>query len=68
METKKLYTVPEVAEILGVHETKVHQLRNAGLLPFMKLGRFKLRAEALDRFLASMEGMDVDEIISEEEK
>lgn len=63
MQNQKLYTVPEIAQILGVNQGKVHELRTAGLLPFMKLGRYKLRAAALDRFLEEVEGKDVDSLL-----
>ena len=68
MEQKLVYTVAEVADILGVNQNKVHQMRELGILPFMRLGRYKLRAESLELFLAEMEGRDVDQIISEKEK
>ena len=37
----RLLTVPEVAELLGVNQGKVHELRKSGLLPFLKLGAYK---------------------------
>lgn len=54
-----LYTVPEVAKLLKVNQGKVHEFRKAGLLKFMKLGAYKVRASELDRFLAACEGYDV---------
>ena len=54
-----LYTVAEVAKILKVNVTYVHSLRKANLLPFLKLGSYKCRKIALEKFLADYEGMDV---------
>ena len=56
-----LYTVPEVAEILKCNQTRVHNLRKAGLIPFMKLGQYKCRREALEEFLRNAEGYDVSD-------
>ena len=56
-----LYTVPEVAEILKCNQTRVHNLRKAGLIPFMKLGQYKCRREALEEFLKKAEGYDVSD-------
>lgn len=56
-----LYTVPEVAEILKCNQTRVHNLRKAGLIPFMKLGQYKCRREALEEFLRKAEGYDVND-------
>lgn len=58
-----LFTVSEVAKLLKVNVDSVHRLRKAGLLPFMKLGSYKLRKQALLDFLAKYEGKNVDEII-----
>lgn len=54
-----LYTVREVAEILKTNVDYVHKLRKAGLLPFLKLGCYKVRKEALEEFLAKYEGCDL---------
>ena len=37
----------------------VYKLHNAGLLPLIKLGSYKCRAETLDEFLKAYEGMDL---------
>ena len=42
-----LYTVKEVAQILKCNATRVYGLKDAGLLPFLKLGQLKCRREAL---------------------
>ena len=54
-----LYTVPEVAKLLKTNTDYVHKLRKSGLLPFLKLGQYKCRKEALEKFLAAHEGTDV---------
>lgn len=56
---KLLYTVPEVAKLLKMNTTAVHNLRKAGLIKFMKLGSYKVRPEELERFLKACEGKDV---------
>ncbi len=60
---RMLFTISEVAAILGINVNSVHELRKAGLLKFMKLGRYKIRKEALQQFLIDYEGQDVDEIL-----
>lgn len=54
-----LYTVSETAKLLKTNPDYIHKLRKAGLLPFMKLGSYKVRAEALEEFLKKNEGMDL---------
>lgn len=54
-----LYTVKEASQLLKVNVDYVHKLRKAGLLPFLKLGSFKVRKQALDDFLAKYEGKDL---------
>ena len=54
-----LYTVKEVSEILKTNVSYVHSLRKAGLLPFIKLGTFKVRKETLEEFLARYENYDL---------
>ena len=56
-----LFTVKEVSKILKVNVDRVHSLRKAGLIPFIKLGCYKVRKEALNEFLAKYEGMDVND-------
>ena len=46
-----LYTVKEVAQILKCNATRVYGLKDAGLLPFLKLGQLKCRREAVEEFL-----------------
>ena len=54
-----LYNVKEVAEILKTNVSYVHRLRKAGLLPFLKLGTYKIREEALQEFLKKYENHDL---------
>lgn len=54
-----LLTVKEVSEVLKTNVTYVHKLRKAGLLPFIKLGQYKCRVEALEEFLAKYENHDL---------
>lgn len=54
-----LYTVKEVALLLKTNVDYVHKLRKAGLLPFIKLGQYKVRREALIEFLNRNEGKDL---------
>lgn len=54
-----LYTVKEVASLLKTNVDYVHKLRKAGLLPFIKLGQYKVRHQALCDFLAHYEGKDL---------
>lgn len=56
-----LYTVPEVAKILKCNASRVYALNKAGLLPFLKLGQYKCRREALEEFLKRYEGYDVSD-------
>lgn len=56
-----LYTVKEVAEILKCNPTRVYGLKDAGLLPFLKLGQLKCRRETLIAFLEKYEGYDVSD-------
>lgn len=54
-----LYTVAETAEILKCNVNYVHSLRKAGILPFLKLGHYKCRKSALEKFLEEYEGKDL---------
>ena len=57
--TDMVFTVPEIAKILKVNVDYVHKLRKAGLLKFMKLGKYKCRKVTLEKFLENYEGKDV---------
>lgn len=54
-----LYTVKEVAELLKTNIDYVHKLRKAGLIPFLKIGQYKVRKQALELFLERYEGKDL---------
>lgn len=54
-----LYTVKEVAELLKTNIDYVHKLRKAGLLPFLKIGQYKVRKPSLELFLERYEGKDL---------
>lgn len=57
-----LYTVKEVAEIIHTNPSYVYGLIRMGYLPAMKLGSYKVRAEALDNFLKEAEGKDLTDL------
>lgn len=54
-----LYTVREISELLKTNVDYVHKLRRAGLLPFLKIGQYKVRKESLELFLKKHEGKDL---------
>lgn len=56
-----LYTVKEVSELLKTNVDYVHKLRKAGVLPFLKIGSYKVRKSALEAFLEKYEGYDVSD-------
>lgn len=58
-KTRILYTVKEIAGIMHTNPAYVYSLINAGLLPALRLGSFKIRHETLMKFLAEHEGEDL---------
>lgn len=56
-----LYTVAEVATLFKCNIGRVHSLRKAGLLPFLKLGSYKCRRTAVLKFLEQYEGFDISD-------
>ena len=54
-----LYTVKEVAKIIQSNTTYVYELIRKGYLPALKLGSYKIRADALEKFLTDYEGKDL---------
>ena len=56
---KILYTVREVSALLHIKQGFVYELIRAGRLPALKLGAYKVRREALYKFLEENEGMDL---------
>ena len=59
---EELYTVQEVAKILKVNINYVYDLRNHGLLTFMKLGSLKCRKTTLENFLEKYDGYDFSDM------
>lgn len=59
LEYKPLYTLPEVARLLGTNDDYVQKLRKSGLLKCLQLGFYKVRREELERFLRENEGKDL---------
>lgn len=57
-----LYTVQEVSELLKTNITSVYELIKKGLLPALKLGRYKIRRIALLEFLEEYEGKDLTDL------
>lgn len=58
---EKVYTVIEVAEILGCSPVYVYKLRDSGLLQFIKIGRLKCRQSTLEAFLEKYDGYDISD-------
>lgn len=54
-----LFTIKEVSQILKTNVDYIHKLRKAKVLPFLKLGQYKVRKEALSTFLEQYEGKDI---------
>lgn len=62
-----LLTVREVAKELRVNTNMAYRLINAGLLPSIKIGNTKVRPEALDQFLLTYEGEDIEKCLQKAE-
>lgn len=62
MAEQMLYTIQDVAKALKVSRNKVYELKRKGLIPFMKLGAWKCRREALEEFLREYEGYDLTDL------
>ena len=62
-----LLTVREVAKELRVNTNMAYRLINAGLLPRIKIGSTKVRPEALDQFLLTYEGEDIEKCLQKAE-
>ena len=54
-----IYTVKEVSQILKTNIDYVYSLRKAGLLPFIKIGQYKVMHKSLIQFLEKYEGYDL---------
>ncbi len=59
VDNQVLFTVKEVAILLKTNIDYVHKLRKAKLLPFLKLGQYKVRKDDLIDFLERYRGMDI---------
>ena len=57
--TSSLLTVREAAALLRTNQATVYTLIHSGLLPALKLGAYKVRPEAISKFLEQYEGKDV---------
>lgn len=57
-----LYTIKEVSELIKTNQAYVYRLINAGLLPVLKLGSYKVRKVALLAFLEKYEGKDLTHV------
>jgi excisionase family DNA binding protein len=56
-----LFTVSEVAKLIKTNPATVYKIINAGLLPVLKLGCYKIRKDALIEFLEKYEGKDLSD-------
>ena len=57
----KLLTVVEVAEVLGVGKNYANMLVQSGVIRGMRLNGMKVRRRELERWMAAMEGMDLED-------
>lgn len=60
-ENDVIYTVSETAKLLKTNPATIYKIVNAGLLPVLKLGCFKIRKVALLEFLEKYEGKDLSD-------
>ena len=57
-----LFTVQETSKILKTNANYVYDLINNGLLPALKLGHYKIRKKALEKFIEENEGNDLTDV------
>lgn len=57
-----LYTVVDVARILKTSKNRVYSLINAGILPALSLGGWKVRKTSLCKFLEEYDGCDLTDV------
>lgn len=62
MEKEYLYTVEETAKLLKTNKNKVYDLIGAGYLRAIKLGRKKIPAFEIERFLNEHIGKDLSDL------
>lgn len=60
--SRVIYTVKEISQLLHSNIGYVYQLIDLGLLPALKLGSLKVRKEALEEFLRQYEGYDLSDL------
>ncbi len=58
----KIYTVPEVAKILGVNKGSVYSLIHKGVLTAIKFGRYRVPEFAIANFLQTYNGYDLTDL------
>lgn len=59
---KKLYSVKEVSESLGISKAKVYELINCGFLKAMDLGGLKVPEYIIDEFISKYSGYSFKDI------
>lgn len=58
---KRVYTIPEAAEVLGIGEKLVRKQIKAGVIPSLHLGRiYRIPIVQLERFMAGELKKEVD--------
>lgn len=63
-DADELFSVPEVARRLGTNRNFVYELLDSGLLPSVRIGRFKkVRKFAFNAFLREFEDKDLCECV-----
>lgn len=58
----RIYTVPEVAKILGVNKGSVYSLIHKGVLSAIKFGRYRVPEFAIANFLQAYNGYDLTDL------
>lgn len=56
---KNYITVKEAAKKIGVNINTIYKLRDSGLVPFIKLGTWKVAEEDLQNFFDENPGVDI---------
>ena len=56
-----IYTVAEAAGILKIGKNNVYSLIEAGVIPVLKLGGYKIRKSTLLEFVDKYEGYDLSD-------
>ncbi|MGM9649664.1 MAG: helix-turn-helix domain-containing protein [Butyricicoccaceae bacterium] len=58
----ELLTVKQTKEVLKIGENRVYDLLNSGLIPYLKLGGYKVRRSSLELFMKEYEGCDLTDL------